>query len=95
MHISRPLVPAAVGKAGLALRLRLLSGQGYPYAIRNDNQTSDGTAIPPRRQPIHLTQATERIGEPYLHVDPAKVIAVVETCQGDRNTAFAPPDAGE
>ncbi len=40
------LVPAAVGKAGLALRLRLLSGQGYPYAIRNDNQTSDGTAIP-------------------------------------------------
>jgi len=52
-----------------------------------------GTAIPPRRQPIHLTQATERIGEPYLRVDPAKVIAVVETCQGDRNTAFAKPDA--
>jgi hypothetical protein len=40
------LVPAAAGKAGLALRLRLVSGSGLPYAIRNDNRTSDGTAIP-------------------------------------------------
>lgn len=40
------LVPAADGRAGLALRLRLLSGQGLPYAIRNDNRTSDGTVIP-------------------------------------------------
>ena len=45
-----------------------------------------GTAIPPRRQPIHLTQATERIGEPYLRVDPSKVIAVVQTHQRDRDT---------
>lgn len=40
------LVPAAAGRADLALRLRLLSGAGFPYAIRNNNQTSDGTAIP-------------------------------------------------
>lgn len=40
------LVPASAGKSGLAFRLRLLSGSGYPYAIRNDNRTSDGTAIP-------------------------------------------------
>lgn len=40
------LVPASSGKSGLALRLRLLSGSGAPYAIRNDNRTSDGTAIP-------------------------------------------------
>lgn len=40
------LVPAAAGKSGVALRLRLLSGNGMPYAIRNDNGTSDGTAIP-------------------------------------------------
>ncbi|KLR57320.1 acetyl-CoA hydrolase [Diaphorobacter sp. J5-51] len=52
-----------------------------------------GTAIPPRRQPIHLTQATERIGEPYLRVDPSKVIAVVQTHQRDRDTAFGKPDA--
>ena len=40
------LVPASAGKSGLAFRLRLLSGSGFPYAIRNDNRTSDGTAIP-------------------------------------------------
>lgn len=40
------LVPASSGKPALALRLRLLSGAGLPYVIRNDNKTSDGTAIP-------------------------------------------------
>ena len=40
------LVPASAGKPSLALRLRLLSGAGLPYVIRNDNKTSDGTAIP-------------------------------------------------
>ncbi len=40
------LVPASTGKPALALRLRLLSGAGLPYVIRNDNRTSDGTAIP-------------------------------------------------
>jgi hypothetical protein len=40
------LAPGAADKADLALRLRLLSGAGIPYAVRNDNRTSDGTAIP-------------------------------------------------
>lgn len=40
------LVPAAAEKANLALRLRLLLGAGLPYAVRNDNQTSDGTLMP-------------------------------------------------
>lgn len=40
------LVPTSAGKPALALRLRLLAGAGLPYVIRNDNRTSDGTAIP-------------------------------------------------
>ncbi|ABX32732.1 MULTISPECIES: acetyl-CoA hydrolase/transferase family protein [Delftia] len=52
-----------------------------------------GTAIPPRRVPIALTHADDRIGEPYLRVDPAKVVAVVETHKGDRDNVFAQPDA--
>jgi hypothetical protein len=40
------LVPASAGKPALALRLRLLSGAGLPYVIRNDNKTSDGISIP-------------------------------------------------
>jgi succinyl-CoA:acetate CoA-transferase len=35
----------------------------------------------------------DRIGEPYLRVDPNKVIAVVETDSADRNSAFSTPDA--
>src|SRR6201988_1910923 len=38
-----------------------------------------GTALPPDRRPIMLTEALHRIGEPYLHVDRAKVVAVVAT----------------
>jgi succinyl-CoA:acetate CoA-transferase len=51
-----------------------------------------GTAIPPRRQPIPITEPCQRIGEPYLRCDPDKVIAVVQTDAPDRNTAFAAPD---
>ena len=51
-----------------------------------------GTAIPPHRQPIPITEPGQRIGEAYLRCDPDKVIAVVPTHAPDRNTAFAPPD---
>lgn len=51
-----------------------------------------GTAIPPRRMPISMTHADNRIGTPYLQVDPAKVIAVVETDKRDRMNVFSAPD---
>jgi succinyl-CoA:acetate CoA-transferase len=49
-------------------------------------------ALPPYRLPIPMTDPTARIGEPYLRVDPQKVIAVVETRAPDRNTVFSEPD---
>ncbi|MDR0565078.1 MAG: acetyl-CoA hydrolase/transferase family protein [Azoarcus sp.] len=49
-------------------------------------------ALPPHRQPIPLTQASDRIGTPYLRVDPNKVVAVVETDCPDRDTKFSAPD---
>jgi succinyl-CoA:acetate CoA-transferase len=52
-----------------------------------------GTDIPPRRKPIPMVHPGDRIGEPYLHCDPAKVVAVVRTRQSDRNSVFAAPDA--
>ncbi|CAM8638227.1 ACH1 Acetyl-CoA hydrolase [Comamonadaceae bacterium] len=52
-----------------------------------------GTRIPPHRQPIPLVAPGDRIGDCYLHCDPAKVIAVVETSEHDRNSPFTPPDA--
>lgn len=51
-----------------------------------------GTALPPNRKPIPLLKPDDRIGQPYLRLDPDKVIAVVETNAPDRNSAFAPPD---
>jgi succinyl-CoA:acetate CoA-transferase len=39
-----------------------------------------------------MTHAGDRIGEPYLRCDPAKVIAIVETNLPDRDTRFSAPD---
>jgi succinyl-CoA:acetate CoA-transferase len=52
-----------------------------------------GTALPPHRVPIPLVKPQDRIGEPYLRCDPAKIAAIVETDAPDRNLPFSPPDA--
>lgn len=52
-----------------------------------------GTALPPNRLPIPLTRAKDRIGETGFRVDPAKIVAIVETDAPDRNAPFDPPDA--
>ena len=51
-----------------------------------------GVALPPNRKPIPITHPGDRIGDAYMHVDPEKVIAVVETDAEDRNTPFKPLD---
>lgn len=51
-----------------------------------------GTALPPHRKPIPLIHPGDRIGEPYFRVDPAKVVAVVQTHGPDRLGRFSPPD---
>ncbi|GHU25624.1 acetyl-CoA hydrolase/transferase [Betaproteobacteria bacterium] len=49
-------------------------------------------ALPPHRKPIPLVKSDDRIGEPYLRVDPNKVVAVVETNCLDRDNPFKAPD---
>lgn len=51
-----------------------------------------GTALPPYRKPIMISQPTDRIGEHYLHCPADKIIAIVETSAPDRNSPFNPPD---
>ncbi len=63
-----------------------------PAALEGMHDVYYGTQRPPLRKPIPMVAPGDRIGEPYLHVDPAKVVAVVETQAPDRNTAFTPPD---
>lgn len=51
-----------------------------------------GTALPPNRVPIPLVRPDDRIGEAYFRIDPAKIVAIVETEAPDRNLPFAAPD---
>ena len=50
-----------------------------------------GTRLPPHRVPIPLVKPDDRIGQPCFAVDPAKVVAVVETDTPDRNLPFDAP----
>lgn len=52
-----------------------------------------GAAVPPKRKPIPMEHPFDRIGDPYLHCDLSKVIAVVPTAQRDQLPAFTPADA--
>ena len=63
-----------------------------PMEMEGMHDVYYGTALPPNRKPIPLLKPDDRIGEPYLRLDPGKVIAVVETNAPDRNSAFSPPD---
>ena len=64
-----------------------------PAALEGMHDIYQHTALPPNRKPIPLTQPDDRIGDPFLHVDPAKIIAIVETDAPDRNSTFKPVDA--
>lgn len=63
-----------------------------PATLEGMHDIYYGTALPPNRKPIPLTLPDQRIGEPYLRVDPDRIVAIVETDAPDRNSAFSPPD---
>ena len=56
----------------------------------HDIQFDIGT--PPNRKPINIVQPLDRIGTPYLECDLDKIVAIVLTDGGDRNSKFAAPD---
>jgi succinyl-CoA:acetate CoA-transferase len=64
-----------------------------PRELEGFHDVYYGAAVPPHRIPIQLTHPMQRIGDPYLRVDPRKVVAVVETHGPDRNSPLAEPDA--
>jgi len=63
-----------------------------PSALEGMHDIYYGTERPPHRKPIPMEHPGERIGEPYLHVDLNKVVAVVETDLPDRDASFKAPD---
>src|SRR5690606_13941850 len=76
----------------LADRIILEVNRWQPAGLEGMHDIYYGTARPPHRRPIPLTEPDQRIGEPYLRCDLDRVVAVVETDAPDRNSPFAPPD---
>jgi succinyl-CoA:acetate CoA-transferase len=77
----------------LADKVILEVNRWQPDALAGMHDIYYGTALPPNRKPIPLLHPDDRIGQTTLRVDPAKVVAIVETDAPDRNSAFSPPDA--
>jgi succinyl-CoA:acetate CoA-transferase len=64
-----------------------------PLELEGMHDIYYGTALPPHRKPLQITDPSDRIGVPYLHCPPEKIIAVVRTDKPDRNSPFNAPDA--
>lgn len=65
----------------------------HNLAIEGMHDVYYGTQLPPNRVPIPIVNPHDRIGTPFFHCDPEKVIAVVATDGPDKNAPFTPPDA--
>ena len=76
----------------MADRVILEVNSWQPAELEGMHDIYYGTALPPLRKPIQILEASDRIGVPYLHCPPEKIVAVVETNSPDRNTAFKPVD---
>jgi succinyl-CoA:acetate CoA-transferase len=63
-----------------------------PIELQGMHDIYYGTALPPNRKPIQILHPADRIGVPYLHCPPEKIVAVVPTHSRDRNTTFKPVD---
>ena len=77
----------------LARRVIIEVNEWQPAGVDGMHDIYYGTVLPPHRKPIPLSHAADRIGDRYLRVDPAKVVAVVRTDAPDRNSPFSPVDA--
>ncbi|WP_191090013.1 acetyl-CoA hydrolase/transferase family protein [Nesterenkonia ebinurensis] len=76
----------------LAEKVILEVNAWQPRAYEGFHDIYYGTRLPPQRRPLQLLDPMQRIGDPYLRVDPQKVVAVVETNAPDRNLPFKAVD---
>ena len=50
------------------------------------------TELPPRRKPYLIMAPEDRIGLPYIPVDPEKIVAIIESDYPDQTQPNAPED---
>jgi succinyl-CoA:acetate CoA-transferase len=77
----------------LADKVILEVNSAQPIELEGMHDIYYGTALPPNRLPLQITDPSDRIGVHYLHCPREKIIAVVPTNSPDRNSPFKPPDA--
>jgi len=63
----------------------------HPKAIRGMHDIYQ-PAAPPNREAIPVFKPCDRAGNPYIKVDPSKIVAVVETNLENEGGSFAPVD---
>ncbi|WP_181762760.1 acetyl-CoA hydrolase/transferase family protein [Rhodococcus spelaei] len=76
----------------VADRIILEVNSWVPAAMEGMHDVYYGTALPPNRKPLEITRVQDRIGQPTYRVDPAKVVAVVETNVPDSASELTEPD---
>ena len=76
----------------LADKVILEVNSGQTIELEGMHDIYYGIALPPDRKPIEIVEPAERIGVPYLHCPPEKIVAVVQTHAPDRNTPFKAAD---
>ncbi|MDF7676649.1 acetyl-CoA hydrolase/transferase family protein [Neisseriaceae bacterium ESL0693] len=76
----------------LADKVILEINTAMPMQMEGMHDIDLNAAIPPHRTPIAMTRADDRIGQPYMKVDPNKIVAIVETHAADRDNVFSEPD---
>jgi acetyl-CoA hydrolase len=76
----------------VADRILIELNHTHPPALRGIHDIYE-PEDPPHRGPIPLTHGSNRIGHPWIQVDPAKIAGIVETRLPDEVGSFAPADA--
>lgn len=75
----------------VADRILIELNQHHPASLRGLHDIYE-PKDPPYRDPIPLTNCSNRIGQPFIQVDPAKIAGIVRTDLPDEVAAFDPAD---
>jgi acetyl-CoA hydrolase len=92
---SGEIVPtASVGAAptfcAVADKIIIELNRAHPAALRGLHDVYE-PLNPPHRREIPIYKVSDRIGTPYIKVDPSKIVAIVENDQPDEVAGFDPP----
>lgn len=82
----------AVEAVKIAKKVIIEVNSAQSAGLNGMHDVYDQVGLPPHRKPIPITGAFDRIGKPYIECDADKILAIVLTDGGDRNSKFAEPD---